>query len=76
MFWWSVPLSYTGLLIAGISLAIMFVVCLLVGDAALDDARGFIYVMGAGAMFVLIGLAMALIGFCFWTLGAIWSPYV
>lgn len=76
MFWWSVPFAFTGLLIAAISLVITLIICLLVDNTSLDDARGFRCVLGAGAMFVLIGLAMALLGYFFWALGDIWGPYL
>lgn len=70
MFWWAVPVLYTGLLIF-----LVFGLLLLTFMLAMnvDSFSGILIPLGLPC---IIGCIMMVVGFFFWALGDIWSPYI
>lgn len=73
MFWWSVPVGFTGLLILGIAIVVL-VIMAIISDEDIGDGVLF-YIFMAVVAAAGIGFIMAVNGFFFWALGEIWGPY-
>lgn len=73
MFWWSVPVGLTGFLVSAICVVVGLVLVGFVYDFDPDDMGK----VGTVLKTILyIGLTAMVVGFFFWALGSIWSPYV
>lgn len=81
MFWWAVPVGFTGFLSFSI-----FGFFLIIMSSSTDDYGLFVdskfhsHIESAIFLFVfipcIVGLLMMIIGFFFWALGEIWTPYL
>lgn len=70
MFWWSVPVGQTGLMVTLISglFACIFTIAIDGGELSIPSVVFWI--------FTAIGALAAIGGFFFWSLGEIWTPYI
>lgn len=76
MFWWAVPVGFTGFLLFVIfGLLFMFVMELMDGISLDHEIFAGIPAIISGVLSI-IGLIMMIIGFLFWALGEIWTPYL
>lgn len=76
MFWWAVPVGFTGFLLLVIfGLLFMFVMELTDGVSLDHEIFAAIPAIISGVLSI-IGLIMMIIGFLFWALGEIWTPYL
>lgn len=76
MFWWAVPVGFTGFLLFVIfGLLFIFVMELIDGISLDYEIFAAIPAIISGVL-TIIGLIMMIIGFLFWALGEIWTPYL
>lgn len=76
MFWWAVPIGFTGFLLSVIfGLLFIFVMELIDGISLDYEIFAAIPAIISGVL-TIIGLIMMIIGFLFWALGEIWTPYL
>ena len=76
MFWWAVPVGFTGFLLFVIfGLLFMFIMELMDGISLDHEIFACIPAIISGVLSI-IGLIMMIVGFFFWALGDIWTPYL
>lgn len=76
MFWWSVPVGYSGFLVMAIFGILSFLSGYVFLEGDVDPPRIFYAAFWVFFIAFLIGILMMLGGFFLWALGEIWLPYI
>lgn len=77
MFWWAVPVGFTGFLLFTVSLLAFLVATLLYESDFFPNHPNIVTVIVLILVtLITIGIISMMVGFFFWALGEIWTPYL
>lgn len=77
MFWWAVPVGFTGFLFLAITLLAFLVSTIVINLEDFIEWLNFTRILTKIFMFLIaIGFITMGTGFLFWAIGEIWTPYL